>query len=88
MQRWDFNAACCYDTEEKALATIPAGQEAQYELFAYRMFPTRFDTDGTHEIDLDREHGPYYLYQVLRRRSNQWSPMAFSSTGPNPSAKR
>jgi hypothetical protein len=39
---WDFNAACCYNSPEEALAKVPAGEAEQYRLYAYRMFPLEF----------------------------------------------
>src|SRR5436190_12165132 len=47
IDRWDFNAAWCYNTEEQAVATTPDGQREQYELFAYRMLPIEFDQGKT-----------------------------------------
>lgn len=39
IERWDFNRASCYETEDAALATIPAGERDHYAVFAYRLVP-------------------------------------------------
>ena len=44
--RWDFNRAWCYDSEDAALATVPAEQVEHYELFAYRLYGVEFPEGG------------------------------------------
>jgi hypothetical protein len=53
IERWDFNRASCYNSEEEARATIPAGTEDQYVMFAYRMFPVEYKPSGFAVVDLD-----------------------------------
>jgi len=50
--RWDFNDACCYNSESEALATVPASDDGKYELFAYRMFPFEFVKVRRRTLDL------------------------------------
>lgn len=42
-KRWDFNRACCYGVAAEAAASIPAGQRAEYAVFAYWLFPGSAD---------------------------------------------
>jgi hypothetical protein len=43
-KRWDFNRACCYDTEAAARATA-LGQEG-FQLFAYALLEEKLDEIG------------------------------------------
>jgi hypothetical protein len=46
---WDFNRGSCWNDEASALAGVPAGEQANYRLYAYRAFPLVFDTSGLPE---------------------------------------
>ena len=50
IDRWDYNAACCYETEETALRT--AEGRPGFRLFAYRLLRVRLDAGG-HQIAVD-----------------------------------
>ncbi len=53
-ERWNFNGYACYNLESTALATISAGQETDYDLFAYWLYPLEFTGDGSiRELDLN-----------------------------------
>jgi hypothetical protein len=56
-KRWDFNDACCYNSEAEALATIPPGDENKYQLFAYRMLPIEFGKTERRMLALPDEFG-------------------------------
>lgn len=38
-KRWDFNCVGCYGTPAEAVATVPAGEEAGFTLFAFWLVP-------------------------------------------------
>jgi hypothetical protein len=44
VQRWDFNRACCYDTEAVALAT--ANGQSGFQLLAYALVEAKLDAAG------------------------------------------
>lgn len=46
INHWKHNDLGLYDTTEAAQAVIPAGEAADYEIFAFRVFPVRFDANG------------------------------------------
>lgn len=51
VERWDFNRASCYATEQEALATVPAGTQDAFALFAYWLVPVTRDGEGqTREV--------------------------------------
>jgi hypothetical protein len=54
IDRWDFNRARCYDTEEAALATIPPGAEGKYMCFVYRLLTAVLDSEG-HIVAVDAD---------------------------------
>lgn len=53
-ERWDFNQACCYNSEREALSTLrPDDDPTLYDLFAYWQFPLEFlRDDKVRQIDL------------------------------------
>ena len=53
IQRWDFNRASCYNSEAAARDTIPAGDDALYNLLAYRMYPVEFTPGGHRKVNLN-----------------------------------
>jgi hypothetical protein len=46
VDRWDFNRACCYETEAGALATVPPSAKDDFELFAYSLTGEKLDANG------------------------------------------
>jgi hypothetical protein len=50
VQRWDFNRACCYDTEASALAA--AGGESGFRVLAYALVPVRLN-ENSEEVSVD-----------------------------------
>jgi hypothetical protein len=46
IDRWDFNRAGCYATEEAALATTPPGDSEAYSCFAYWLLSQTLDEEG------------------------------------------
>ncbi len=40
---WRHNDAFLFDTEAKAWSVVPAGEQARFEIYAYRIFPVLFD---------------------------------------------
>jgi len=46
IDHWIHNDLALYDTLEAAQAVIPQGQEDDYKIFAYRVFPVCFDAQG------------------------------------------
>lgn len=46
IERWDFNKASFYATPGAALAARPAAEESPSLLFAYELFPLRFEPAG------------------------------------------
>ena len=58
VQRWDFNRASCYNSEEEARATLPARSEDEYTLLAYRMFPVAYTPSAPKKIDLVVRRSP------------------------------
>jgi hypothetical protein len=46
MDPWNFNRATCWNTESEALACVPEGQGARFQVFAYRVLLQLFDASG------------------------------------------
>lgn len=46
IDHWKHNDLGLYDTLETAQAIVPQGEEADYEVFAFRVFPVRFGAAG------------------------------------------
>lgn len=43
IERWTHNGFGLYNTEQLAWDTVPKAERDEYTIFAYRMFPARFD---------------------------------------------
>jgi hypothetical protein len=52
IDRWTHNALWVYDTVAAARAVIPAGEEAQFVLYAYRMVPTMFSDGASNAMEI------------------------------------
>jgi hypothetical protein len=51
IERWTHNDFGLYNTEQLAWETVAKTERDEYTLFAYRMFPARFDQTGAHPFD-------------------------------------
>ncbi len=52
IQHWTHNELWVYDTVAAARAVIPAGQEAQFALYAYRIVPTIFPEGVSNALEI------------------------------------
>lgn len=51
IDRWTHNDFGLYNTEPLACDTVAKAKRDEYTLFAYRIFPVRFDQAGAHPFD-------------------------------------
>lgn len=49
---WRHNAWWAYDTQELAWSVVPAERQTQFDLYAWRIFPVRFDHGEERALDL------------------------------------
>jgi hypothetical protein len=52
IDRWTHNRLGLWDTVEAARAIVPPGEEAAYDVLAFRMLPVIFTEDGARPFDL------------------------------------
>lgn len=52
IEHWTHNALWVYDTVAAARAVIPAGDEGQFAMYAYRMVPVMFSDGATDAMEI------------------------------------
>ena len=58
IERWDFNFASCWNTEEQAWDVVAPQERERFRLYAYRVIPLLFTTSGTPEVKTTDELFP------------------------------
>ena len=54
IEQWRHNDLWVYDSPELAWSVVPAQQRAEFELYAYRMFPLQIDDTTEESFDIPR----------------------------------
>lgn len=52
IEKWLHNECWAFDTQELAWSVVPADERATFDLYAYRMFPFRYEHGRAVEIEL------------------------------------
>lgn len=52
IDQWRHNALWAYDSPELAWSVVPAGREAEFDLYAWRIFPVRFEGGQENPVEM------------------------------------